>query len=77
MGENDGSFFTADNRPIIAIASARTSKTVSTSGSDLLNLVRGLVDELETSQVARARIKVGLGGKRSLFWRLRCKRRMP
>lgn len=47
---NGRSSFTTDSRAIIATAFARLSKIVPTLGTDFVNLVKRLSDELEASQ---------------------------
>lgn len=53
----DESSFTTDDCSAIATASARLSKRASTSGLEFVNLVKDLVDELESSRAATAKAK--------------------
>lgn len=49
--------FTTDERSVIATALAQLSKTVPSSGCDFANLLKGFVDDLETSWTANAEIE--------------------
>lgn len=51
---DSGSSFTADDRFVTALALARLLKLVTSSGSDFVNIVKGLVDEFEKPQAASA-----------------------
>lgn len=56
------SLFTADGCSVTASASASLSKTLTMSGSELSNLVLGLVDEVDTSLRTLQRLKKVLNG---------------
>lgn len=56
MGDK-GSSFAVDDSPVISTASARLSKTAPFLRSNLVNHVKGLVDELEASQAVTAMVE--------------------
>lgn len=45
-----GSFFSASDRSVIAVASQRLSKTVPTSGAEFAHQIRKLLDDVEATR---------------------------
>lgn len=66
FGGDDGSSSTADNPSVIATAFSWLSKTVSTSGSELVELKGGLVDNVKAPQTATAKLKKEIKRQRGL-----------